>query len=787
MALDGQELKWLEVGLLLAKYCSLEPLLKMSVVVFVWGEQQSHDYCPWGTHVSRSLERKQFEHEVYSLTGACTGGKEELPIESLTSVARLDLFELTSTKWLSGYDVHGSLTHRIGHSVVTLGDKAYTFGGELIDSIESTHHLIGDTFEISYENNVLYCTDVSPICGDGSDQNAPSAPAPAERAWHASAPVRYREPSSDPDTPHAQAMLVLGGKNSQGAMLSDLWLLILDVAGQKPRWLQLSVWYCLSCKKKSPLHLTDHHCMSIQPTGNSPLPLVFHNAVALGEGDKVVVVGGRQHLDPLTPAMNSGIHVLDLTTNTWAVITTGGDNPENCTVPRVLTARCCATALTMQLPIDEGTGIIRRIKDGDVSEKPCVPQEAIVIFGGFSEYEPALDSSTITILEPQHARIREVQVQTAGIKSYMGHASAVRPDKKGFFLFGGVAIPEYAGHGPLQQYLDLTTALDFWETPAGFPSEAEEEAQRQADANPIKTKTLSNGDVYVGEINADQTQRHGKGKCTYVNGNEYDGNWRDDLRCGQGIMRYAASEDVYAGVWEADQRHGFGIYEYHVPEAQHHSTSRQPKKYEGMWVHDQKHGAGTLTFSDGTQLVGSWANDIFDTREKGCLQGYDDGQNGVCRYEGEVCDGVPHGQGESNHEASGEVYEGNWVSGRRSGHGVATLRDGSVYRGEWRNGRRNGFGIFDDARTRARYDGKWVGGVRCGRGVCKYANGCLYEGDWLDDVRHGNGRYSFTDGSCYDGTWVNDKFCGDGSFMLCVEESDTTAQQDFSNSSVQAE
>ncbi|KAG6618310.1 Radial spoke head 10 B [Phytophthora cinnamomi] len=345
---------------------------------------------------------------------------------------------------------------------------------------------------------------------------------------------------------------------------------------------------------------------------------------------------------------------------------------------------------------------------------------------------------------------------------------------------GKEELPKYVDMGdPWLQYLDTTTALDFWETPAGFPSEAEEEAQRQAAANPIKTKTLSNGDMYVGEMNADQTQRHGKGKCSYANGDEYDGDWRDDQRCGQGVMRYASSQDVYVGQWESDQRHGFGIYECHLPEIQHSGGVQQrlPMKYEGQWVHNRKHGAGTLTYSDGTQLVGSWANDVLDTREKSSLEGYDDGQNGTCRYVGEVCDGVPHGQGESHHHASGEVYEGSWVTGRRSGHGVATLRDGSIYRGEWRNGRRNGFGIFDDARTRVHYDGKWVGGVRCGRGESKYANGCSYEGDWLDDVRHGNGRYSFIDGSCYDGAWLNDKFCGDGSFMLCIEDSDTTAQQ----------
>ncbi|KAG7381945.1 hypothetical protein PHYPSEUDO_005472 [Phytophthora pseudosyringae] len=739
MILDGQELKWLE----------------------------SHEFAAWGTHVSRTLERKNPEpHEGYSLSGAFTGtlnghiavivgGKEELPSESFTSVSRLDLFDLNTTKWLTGYDVHGELTHRIGHSVVTLDDKAYAFGGEsLVESSgfdSSQQQLMGDVFEISYKDDILYCTDISPISGDGTDPNLSPSPAPSERAWHASAAVKYREASSDPESPPTQGLLLLGGKNAQGATLSDIWILLLvSAAGRKPRWQQLS------------------------PTGNSPLPLAYHNAVAVGEGDKVVVVGGKQQSNPLTPAINSTIYILDLVANSWAVVTTGSENPENGPVPRVLTARCCATALALQLPIDEETGLIRRIKDGEADEKPCDSQEAIVIFGGFSEYELALSSSSMIIFEPQHARILEVQAPTAGIKSYMGHATALRPDRRGFFLFGGIPIPEELNDENPQSFLDSTTALDFWETPAGFPSEAEEEASPQAAANPIKTKTLSNGDVYVGEMNTNQTQRHGKGKCSYTNGDEYDGDWRDDQRCGQGVMRYASSQDVYAGQWEDDQRHGYGICEYHVPDADHHSRGslqhQQLKKYEGQWVLDRKHGAGTLTFSNGTQLVGSWADDILDTRENSCLEGYDDGENGICRYVGQVCDGVPHGQGEARHEASDEVYEGGWATGCRSGHGVATLRDGSVYRGEWRTGRRNGFGVLDDARTRASYDGKWVGGVRCGRGVCKYANGCVYEGDWLNDVRHGTGRYTFTDGSCYDGAWFHDKFCGDGSFMLNIED-----------------
>jgi hypothetical protein len=224
----------------------------------------------------------------------------------------------------------------------------------------------------------------------------------------------------------------------------------------------------------------------MQPTGSSPLPLAFHNAVTLGEGDKVVVVGGRRHADPLAPAVNSAIHILDVAANTWSAVTTGSEDPETYLV---LTARCCATALALQLPIDQETGIIRRFHDDEADAKPCDPQEAIVIFGGFSEYEPALRSSSMIVLEPQRPRMREIQVSTAGIKSYVGHAAAVRPGKKGFFLFGGVPAPD---DDQPQPFLDSTTALDFWETPAGFQAKQ----RKQLSGKRLRTRDAEEESVH---------------------------------------------------------------------------------------------------------------------------------------------------------------------------------------------------------------------------------------------------------------------------------------------------
>ncbi|RLN06133.1 hypothetical protein BBJ28_00004728 [Nothophytophthora sp. Chile5] len=176
------------------------------------------------------------------------GGREELPSQSFTSVARLDLFDLTTSKWLTDYDMQGALTHRIGHSVVTVQGKAYAFGGEQladcaggVDNEWPQQLLLGDVFELSYADNILRCDEISSVCGDGNDPNAPPVAAPSERAWHASAAVCFPEATSSAESPHTQGVLVLGGKDAHGAILSDVWLLALNTADQKPRWTQLTV------------------------------------------------------------------------------------------------------------------------------------------------------------------------------------------------------------------------------------------------------------------------------------------------------------------------------------------------------------------------------------------------------------------------------------------------------------------------------------------------------------------------------------------------------------------
>lgn len=99
---------------------------------------------------------------------------------------------------------------------------------------------------------------------------------------------------------------------------------------------------------------------------------------------------------------------------------------------------------------------------------------------------------------------------------------------------------------------------------------------------------------------------------------------------------------------------------------------------------------------------------------------------------------MPSGRG-SYYDAAGNLYEGEWLQGRRAGHGkmayggAASGRSGDVYEGEWLND------------------------MRHGKGTMTYANNSVYEGHWHADARSGRGTlFSVERGTRFDGEWAAD-------------------------------
>ena len=111
---------------------------------------------------------------------------------------------------------------------------------------------------------------------------------------------------------------------------------------------------------------------------------------------------------------------------------------------------------------------------------------------------------------------------------------------------------------------------------------------------------------------------------------------------------------------------------------------------------------------------------------------------------------------------NGDVYEGEWLRGRRHGTGVYRWRFGGSYEGEWQASYQHGRGVRS-YRNGDVHDGEWDLDQRCGQGVMHYHNGEVYDGEWLDEKRHGAfGQMTYASGDTYSGEWLDDQPHGEG-------------------------
>ncbi|CBH15672.1 MORN repeat containing protein [Trypanosoma brucei gambiense DAL972] len=118
-----------------------------------------------------------------------------------------------------------------------------------------------------------------------------------------------------------------------------------------------------------------------------------------------------------------------------------------------------------------------------------------------------------------------------------------------------------------------------------------------------------------------------------------------------------------------------------------------------------------------------------------------------------------------------EVYEGEWVNGKKEGLGVYQWSDRS-YWGMWKEGMREGFGVFCTSNG-LHYEGEWHLDNKHGLGKAFYPDGSRYQGHWEDDVRSGEGLFVYSSGVAVTGKWENDELCPevranypDGSFYV---------------------
>lgn len=265
---------------------------------------------------------------------------------------------------------------------------------------------------------------------------------------------------------------------------------------------------------------------------------------------------------------------------------------------------------------------------------------------------------------------------------------------------------------------------------------------------------------------------YGQGKILFVNGDVYEGMFKDGKRCGHGKMQYKSirryndfGEDVvsqksageieldwavYDGNWNDNCRHGYGVMKWSddsVYKGEWRKDERYYGKmimvtgneYTGYWKHDRFHGKGTLKTDDGHVFEGEFRNGF---REKFGKITYPEG----AVYVGEIEGMNKHGKGRL--EEHGNVYEGYFEDNKKNvtadqlsnKTGKMYYANGDYYNGDWMDDRREGNGTMYFAESKEVYEGEWMGDARCGIGKLMMKDGTVIESQWRNNKAQGEGK-----------------------------------------------
>jgi len=115
--------------------------------------------------------------------------------------------------------------------------------------------------------------------------------------------------------------------------------------------------------------------------------------------------------------------------------------------------------------------------------------------------------------------------------------------------------------------------------------------------------------------------------------------------------------------------------------------------------------------------------------------------------------------------SNGEIYEGDFVDGRRAGKGKYSYANGDKYDGEFQDNKKHGIGRLT-YNGKGEYYGFFENGKKHGEGMFKYPNNDIYSGWWRYGKKHGKGTYVFSDtGMRLIGNWSEGKMT-DGKWLF---------------------
>ena len=276
-----------------------------------------------------------------------------------------------------------------------------------------------------------------------------------------------------------------------------------------------------------------------------------------------------------------------------------------------------------------------------------------------------------------------------------------------------------------------------------------------------------NGDLYIGEF--ENNSYHGRGEMQYygfydengryIEGKFFKGDWKDNYYHGKGILRTGYGEEVYSGHFAKGLFHGMGTFK-----------KENGDRYQGSWERGKPHGHMKIEWVETENTFsGMMRSGLYHGKGKMTFGG------GLGYYDGEWERNRPHGQGARVY-SNGTRYVGTFSDGEVHGEGIMFYVNGDQYIGAFHRGHLSGRGVMKYLRGDT-YDGKFLNGFPYGEGKYTYADGSYYEGEYkskkvlkatLDEVpicngkRNGFGLRVFTNGARYLGSWVDDIMHGHG-------------------------
>ncbi|ETW00391.1 hypothetical protein H310_07029 [Aphanomyces invadans] len=265
--------------------------------------------------------------------------------------------------------------------------------------------------------------------------------------------------------------------------------------------------------------------------------------------------------------------------------------------------------------------------------------------------------------------------------------------------------------------------------------------------------TFTNGDVYEGSVR--EGHFYGRGKYTYKDGSWYDGEYMattttmtsntakqqtvkevplpNGLKHGQGRRRWVNGNE-YDGEWKDDAMHGQGRLT--VTYTTNGCALRT--EYDGAFANGRPSGHGTLK---------AWNPDGICMEFPSASGNWYRGR-GTCTYTGDFANGLFHGQGTLT-TCDGRRYEGSWQRGKRHGHGRSDLIPLVEQGDEARMHIKGSSALY----RIARYDGMHEQDKRQGFGKAYFSNGESIEGTFVNGQADGIATYVYTSGKRRRGSW----------------------------------